>query len=115
MRKFLAPLVCVVFAMTMQSAVAGPVEDIFEKSFMQSCLTDRMFKDLEVIFTEASLKFDSNKGCGCVARKIVGDSRVIGGLLSEGKDSNYAKLAVMAYTSQCLSSLAEDGMVQLSK
>jgi hypothetical protein len=92
---------------------AGTLEEALEQGFVQSCQRDRMFKGLEEMFDSTKLPFSEKKACSCVARKILADSRVISGLLDETKDSGYAKLAVMAYTAQCLSLLAEEGMGRL--
>ncbi len=113
MRKLFAPLLCVVLAAVLQPAVAGPLEDIFEAGITEHCQKDKMFGELEEIFAEGKLSFDGKKSCSCVARKIAGDNRVIAGFLSDNPQSSYAKLAVMAYTAQCLSIMAEEGMSRL--
>ena len=112
MRKLLAPLSFALLAGLTVPAHAG-IEEIFQKSFLETCQKDKMFQALDEIFNAAKIKFDDKKGCECVGQKIVSDTRALGGLLGESKDEPYAKLAVFTYTSQCMALVGEEGMGRL--
>ena len=107
MRKLLAPLSFALLAGLTVPAHAG-IEEIFQKSFLESCQKDKMFQALDEIFNAAKITFDDKKGCECVS-----DTRALGGLLGESKDEPYAKLAVFTYTSQCMALVGEEGMGRL--
>ncbi len=113
MRKRLLSLGSILMISLAQPVFAGPLEELFAAGFTESCQKDRMFKDLEESFATLKLPFDNKKGCACLADKIVGDSKVVSQLLADGEPPAYAKLAVIAYASSCLSQLAEEGLKQV--
>ncbi|SFO01550.1 hypothetical protein SAMN05660284_02726 [Formivibrio citricus] len=111
MQQILPPIA---LALGLMSPVqAAGIEEIFQKSFVQSCQKDKMFNALDEIFNASKIAFDDKKGCECVGQKIVADSRAMSGLMGEAKDEPYAKLAVFTYTSQCMALVGEEGLARL--